>query len=104
IDGAARRNRLFSKAAERWRANPPANPVIAAGVTSAAPALARLLRVVTEMPQGAVVLPDFDLTLSPEVWDELGRAGAGTPPFAPEDAVTHPQYHLKLLLNRMAIA
>jgi len=104
-DAATRRNRLFDRAAERWRADPPATPIVAAGVTSAAPALAELLRVVSELPQGAVVLPDLDLSMSAEVWEELGHAGApeADPPLARGDAVTHPQYHLKLLLNRMGV-
>src|SRR3546814_5101910 len=41
-------------------------------------------------------------------WDELGRCGQADAPggavFARGDAVTHPQYHLKLLLNRMGLA
>ena len=65
-----------------------------------------MLRTVAELPQGAVILPDLDLSMSAEVWDELG--GAGDPeaetPFDKGDAVTHPQYHLKLLLNRMGVA
>ena len=107
LDAAARRNRLFDHAANGWKANPPATPIVAAGVTSAAPALARLLRVVSELPQGAVILPDFDLTMDADVWEELGRAGNRPSPgdtvFAKDDAVTHPQYHLKLLLNRMGV-
>ena len=108
LDAAARRNRLFDHARRAWREQPPASPVVAAGVTSSAPALAKLLRVVSELPQGAVILPDFDLTMDTSVWDELGRAGAAPTPqdtvFTRDDAVTHPQYHLKLLLNRMGIA
>lgn len=108
IDAAARRNRLFDHAATAWKTTPPKMPIIAAGVTSASPALARLLRVVCELPTGALILPDFDLTMTEAVWDELGRAGnRPTPedtPFGRDDAVTHPQYHLKLLLNRMGIA
>ncbi|MFA6220199.1 MAG: double-strand break repair protein AddB [Erythrobacter sp.] len=107
LDAAARRNRLFDHAAAQWKANPPSTPIVAAGVTSAAPSLARLLRAVADLPQGAVVLPDFDLNLPDAVWEELGRAGAapepGDTPFARDDAVTHPQYHLKLLLGRMAV-
>ncbi len=107
LDAASRRNRLFEFAARRWRDAPPESPVVAAGVTSAAPALATLLRVVSELPRGAVILPDLDLAMTDEVWDELGAAGAranpGDPPFGPGDAVTHPQYHLKLLLNRMGV-
>ena len=108
LDAAARRNRLFEHAAFRWKEHPPETPIVAAGVTSAAPALARLLRVVAELPAGAVILPDLDLSLGADVWSELGCAGApaepGGPPFAKGDAITHPQYHLKLLLNRMGIA
>lgn len=108
VDGATRRNLLFRHAARRWRENPPPTAVVAAGVTSAAPALAGLLRVVSELPRGAVILPDLDLAMEDDVWDELGRAGAAPRPgdavFARGDAVSHPQYHLKLLLNRMGVA
>ncbi len=100
VDAAERRNRLFRHAAARWREAPPATPIVAAGVTSAAPAIAALMRTVADLPHGALVLPDFDLSLAREVWDELGTA---TAPFARGEAVTHPQYHLKLLLNRMGV-
>ncbi|MBH5322810.1 PD-(D/E)XK nuclease family protein [Aurantiacibacter sediminis] len=105
LDAAARRNALFREAAKRMRDNPPETPLVAAGVTSAAPALARLLRTVSELPQGAVILPDLDLSMGDEVWDELGAAGdtGAESPFGRDDAVTHPQYHLKLLLNRMGV-
>ena len=82
-------------------------------MTSASPALATLLRVVAELPPGksrggAVILPDLDLTLDDELWNGLGTAGApgepGDPPFGRGDALTHPQYHLKVLLNRMGVA
>ncbi len=108
IDAPVRRNRLLGHVAERWRREPPPYPVVAAGVTSAAPAIARLLRVVSELPQGAVVLPDLDLALPDAVWDALGAAGntdhPDAPVFARGDVATHPQYHLKLLLARMGIA
>ncbi|HEY6870440.1 MAG TPA: double-strand break repair protein AddB, partial [Novosphingobium sp.] len=107
IDAPERRNRLFEAAARAWRETPPAHPIVAAGVTSASPALARLLRVVAESPRGAVILPDLDLALDEEIWQALGTAGApaeaGDPPIGRTDAVTHPQYHLKLLLNRMGV-
>jgi ATP-dependent helicase/nuclease subunit B len=107
VDAAVRRNLLFERAARRWRDVPPLHSILAAGVTSAAPALARLLRVIAELPQGAVVLPDLDLTMDDAAWEELGRAGASDAPdgaaFGSGDALTHPQYHLKLLLNRMGV-
>ncbi|MET0180545.1 MAG: double-strand break repair protein AddB, partial [Novosphingobium sp.] len=108
IDAPERRNRLLDHAARAWRETPPPHPIVAAGVTSASPAVARLLRVVADLPQGAVILPDLDLALDLAVWDALGVAGApegvGDPPLARGDAVTHPQYYLKLLLNRMGVA
>ncbi len=108
IDAPARRNLLFEQAARAWKAAPPAHPIVAAGITSVSPALARLLRVVADLPQGAVVLPDLDLNLDRDVWDALGVAGAPDEPDGPVfgrgDAATHPQYPLKLLLNRMGIA
>lgn len=108
IDAPERRNRLLDHAARAWRDQAPAHPVIAAGVTSAAPAIARLLRTVADLPDGGVILPDLDLALEEPVWDALGAAGMpeepGGPPFARGDVVTHPQYHLKLLLNRMGVA
>ena len=107
VDAATRRNLLFDRAARRWKEAPPPFPVVAAGVTSAAPALARLLRVIADLSDGAVILPDLDLAMSDEAWDELGRAGAAEEPggavFGIDDALAHPQYHLKLLLNRMGI-
>ena len=102
LDAPERRNRLLAHAAKGWRERPPAHPVIAAGVTSASPAVAKLLRVVADLPDGGVILPDLDLALDDDVWDALG--GAGGPDgavFERGDVVTHPQYHLKLLLNRM---
>ncbi|MEP5939174.1 MAG: double-strand break repair protein AddB [Erythrobacter sp.] len=108
VDASTRRNMLFDRAAQRWRETPPVTPIVAAGVTSAAPALARLLRVISDLPAGSVILPDFDLSMDASAWDELGRAGRSDEPggkaFAGDDAFTHPQYHLKLLLNRMGVA
>ncbi len=108
VDAATRRNLLFDRAASHWRDNPPKTPIVAAGVTSAAPALARLLRSVADLPNGAVIVPDLDLSMDQATWDELGWAGrsdeAGGTIFGSDDAVTHPQYHLKLLLNRMGVA
>lgn len=108
VDAPSRRNQLFQYAAARWQAAPPPHPVVAAGVTSASPALADLLKVIAALPNGAVILPDLVLTMDAEVWDELGVAAAPDAPagetFGKGDAVTHPQYHLKVLLNRMSVA
>ncbi len=107
VDAATRRNMLFDRAGRKWRKSPPENPIVAAGVTSAAPALARMLSAIAHMPNGAVILPDLDLAMDEAAWEELGLAGqskeVGEQVFSRGDALTHPQYHLKLLLNRMGV-
>jgi ATP-dependent helicase/nuclease subunit B len=99
IDLATRRNLLLGRLADRWAAEPPPGFTVAAGITTAAPAVARLLARVAAMPGGMVVLPGLALrtVMAKEEWDWLGPDDKGR---AEE---THPQYHLKLLLDRMGI-
>ncbi len=104
IDRADRRNRLLARVSAGWRTAPPARFVVAAGVTTAAPAIARLLRTVADLPQGMVVLPGLDLAMAAEEWDALGPVKADPENPGERALETHPQYHLKLLLGRMGIA
>lgn len=103
IELTERRNLLLQATARRWQAAPPAGFTIAAGITTAAPAIARLLGVVARMPEGEVVLPGLagSNLLSDEQWEALGLDGASDDEPRPE--LTHPQYHLKLLLHRMNV-
>src|SRR3546814_8227121 len=71
IDLAERRTRLMARLAMRWRAAPPGGFVCAAGVTTASPSIARLLRCVAELPQGLVVLPGLGIDRSEEHTSEL---------------------------------
>ncbi len=103
IDLADRLNRLLSAAARRWREAPPKGFVAAAGITTGAPAVARLLRTVSRLPEGLVIFPALDLAMPDEEWSALG-------PHEPDPATrsrpsieTHPQFHLKLLLDRMGV-
>lgn len=105
IDLADRRNRLVSAVAKRWRAQPPSGFVVAAGVTTTAPAVARLLGAVARLPDGMVILPGLDTLMPDHEWEALG-------PHAPDPVTgrrrpsieTHPQFHLKMLLDRMGVA
>ncbi len=103
IDRADRRNRLLDRIRGSWKIAPPARFVVAAGVTTAAPAIARLLRTVADLPGGMVVLPGLDLGMAPEEWDALGPV-KHDPDNPARPLETHPQYHLKLLLGRMGVA
>ncbi len=99
VDLAERRNRLLHALARRWEDEPPSGFTIAAGITSAAPALAALVGRVARMRGGMVVLPGLWLgeVLPREEWDALGPDEKG------RGEATHPQFHLKLLLDRIGV-
>lgn len=103
IDRADRRNGLLDRVSRNWRIAPPARFVVAAGVTTAAPAIARLMRTVADLPQGMVVLPGLDLGMASEEWEALGPVKPD-PENPARPLETHPQYHLKLLLGRMGVS
>jgi len=104
IDAATRRRMVLDRLVERWRSAPPTGFVCAAGVTDPAPAVCRLLRCVAEAPQGMAVFAGLDLAMPGEEWDALG-------PHRPDPVSgrtrrsieTHPQFHLKLMLERMSV-
>ncbi|SEH17654.1 ATP-dependent helicase/nuclease subunit B [Sphingopyxis sp. YR583] len=104
IDRADRRNRLLDRVTRGWRLAPPARFVVAAGVTTAAPAIARLLRTVADLDDGMVVLPGLDLGMADEEWEALGPVKADPEKPHERPLETHPQYHLKLLLGRMGVS
>jgi len=90
LDPATRRNRLIEAQAEAWQSAPSAAPVIAAGSTGSMPATADLLTAIAGLPQGAVILPGLDTSLSEDDGTTL--------------EATHPQHGMMRLLRRMAVA
>ena len=89
LDPMARRVALMRRQAEAWAANPPADPVIAAGSTGSHPATARLMAVVAALPNGAVVLPGLDREVDDASWAALDPS--------------HPQAGLKRLLGVLGV-
>ena len=87
LDPADRRNRALARLTETLDPNAT---VIAAGSTGSIPATGELLRAISLLPQGMVVLPGLDQSLDAESWDNLEPG--------------HPQYGLKQLLKRIDIA
>lgn len=87
IDPASRRDKLLEARAKSWAENPPDFPIIAAGSTGSIPATADLLKTVSKLPTGCVVLPGLDTAMADELWAELGP--------------NHPQFGLAKLLKHM---
>lgn len=106
IDMVERRNLLLDRIARRWAAGEKSSAsfVVAAGITSTAPAVAGLLKSIAWMEDGLVVLPGLDDEMPEDEWQALG-------PFVRDPITgrrkpsieTHPQFHLKLLLDRMDV-
>ncbi len=106
IERTALRNHVLDATARRWREQGlPVPFLVAAGITTSAPVVARLLRVIAFAPGGSVVLPHVDSAMPDAQWDALGGVGDDADDAAPKKRLeTHPQFHLKLLLDRMGVA
>jgi len=90
MEPARRRDEMLRRTAQRLIAKPP-RLVIAAGSTGSIPATAALLKTITTLPSGAVVLPGLDTSLDDESWNDLeGEPG-------------HPQYGLRQLLVHLGV-
>jgi len=77
---------------DQWAQQPPPpfQRIIAAGSTGSMPTTAAFLKAVAQLPQGTVILPGLDPTLSREELQAL--------------SASHPQYTLHRLLNQLALA
>lgn len=69
-DIGLKKRRAIESLARNWEANPPNHPVIIAGSTGAIPANRDLMRIVSRLPMGAIVLPGLDKEI--EAWEEIG--------------------------------
>lgn len=106
-DRSAVRNALLDRTAQAWAAHGlPVPWMVAAGITTSAPVIARLLKAVAFADGGTVVFPHLDLIMPDDQWDMLGSDPRELEdnPDAPPPLETHAQFHLKLLLSRMGMA
>lgn len=83
--GAALRHAL----AARWKADPPKRPIIIAGSTGSQATTRELMKVVSRLPRGVVVLPNIDVDLDNDSWRLIGDQ--------------HPQYALKHTLTALGV-
>lgn len=89
IDPAAFRNQMILALSEFYQSHPPKHKVILAGSTGTIPATAQLMKIILSLPNGEVILPGLDDTLSDEIWNEIEEG--------------HPQATLKNLLETISI-
>lgn len=80
-----RRSRLIRLEAQRLRDTPPKGPMIAAGSTGTIAATRELLKAISQLDNGAVILPGLDQDMDDESWRSV----------SPQ----HPQYALKQLID-----
>lgn len=83
--GAALRHTL----AARWKADPPKRPIIIAGSTGSQATTRELMKVVSRLPKGVVVLPNIDVDLDNDSWRLIGDQ--------------HPQFALKHTLAALGV-
>ncbi|KAB7614618.1 double-strand break repair protein AddB [Amylibacter sp. SFDW26] len=76
IDPEARQRAVIQAYTNHWVEDPPSNPIIIAGSTGSRGATALFMQAVSKLPQGAVVLPGYDVETPADVWDVLGRKNA----------------------------
>ncbi len=93
IDGATLRNLRLAEQAQTLEMKFGDRPVIAAGSTGSLPATAKLLKTITGLPRGALVLPGLDTSLAEATFKALCDQN--------NNPHGHPQYGLIRLLNRL---
>ncbi len=90
-------------------ANGHDGPVIVAGSTGSLPATARLIKAVSMLEQGAVVLPGLDQDMGRNEWSYIYHYADDRKKFEQADQLTavvtqsHPQFGLARLLFRMGV-
>lgn len=84
-------------------------PIIVAGSTGSLPATARLIKTVSQMPNGAVVLPGLDQQMTAEQWSYIFNYASDAMKQEALDHLTsivtqgHPQFGLARLLSRIGL-
>lgn len=89
----ARQRRAVDAMIAAWADAPPAHPILIAGSTGSRGTTAALMRAVTRLDQGAVILPGFDFDLPGDLWHQMLETGE-------ED---HPQYRFARFMADLGI-
>ncbi len=89
IDASTRQAKMLETLSDEWVKDPTTKTVIAAGSTGSQKATAELLRVISGLPNGCVVLPGLDQELDDPAWSQVGKTPG------------HPQYGMARLLGKL---
>lgn len=101
---AERRNVLLAGLERRIAEGAGGLRIIAAGITTSAQGVARLLRRIALVQGGEVILPGLDLGLADDRWEGMSsQTDSEQPSPVRRNLEVHPQFHLKLLLDKMGI-
>jgi len=98
---ARHRNAILEAETQRIADGKVTGPIIIAGSTGSIPATAKLIAAAQKLPNGTIVLPGLDRTMSNAEWMMIAPETAkltGDPA-----SRSHPQYGFSRLLNRMGI-
>lgn len=84
-----RKVKLLDALVESWTQSPPDYPVIIAGSTGSLKATRRLMKCVSNLPKGLVVLPGFQTTDNDKTWAAIDEQ--------------HPQFGMKCVIQDIGI-
>ncbi len=89
IDQSSRKKQLLSAQNKLWQNNPTSKHIIIAGSTATYPIMKELVKTVSELPNGEIILCGLDKLLDDTSWNTIDE--------------THPQFELKRLLDFIKI-
>ncbi|MGC6530578.1 MAG: double-strand break repair protein AddB [Candidatus Puniceispirillaceae bacterium] len=73
MDPVARRIALMERRGQLWQDQPPQTPVIIAGSTGTLPATQKLMRVISQLPQGQIIFPGLLPFYDADDWQDISQ-------------------------------
>jgi double-strand break repair protein AddB len=61
---------------DHWKTTPPVHPILVAGSTGSRGETALFMRAVSQLPNGAIILPGMDFDLPTQVWESFTSKGS----------------------------
>lgn len=107
--GTKRQIAMLKKQTQDLAINRHHGPVIVAGSTGSLPATARLIKVVSELDNGAVILPGLDQNMTHEQWQPLYKVASNNADIQSQFDLSsvvvqgHPQFGLARVLWRLGL-